>query len=62
MRGLIAILLGFYNGRTPAEIMAFDAKLALARLGLPKALSRQRANGLAAMVERIRSDAAAPPL
>ena len=60
VRGLIAILLGFYNGRTPAEIMAFDAKLALARLGLPKALSRQRANGLAAMVDRIRADAAAP--
>ena len=60
VRGLIAILLGFYNGRTPAEIMAFDAPLALARLGLKKALSRQRANGLASMVERIRAETLAP--
>jgi cysteine desulfuration protein SufE len=60
VRGLVAILLDFYNGRTPAEIVRFDAPLAFARLGLKKALSRQRANGLASMVERIRADAIAP--
>ncbi len=60
VRGLIAILLNFYNDRTRAEIVAFDAPLAFARLGLKKALSRQRANGLASMVERIRADAVAP--
>ena len=60
VRGLIAILLDFYNDRTPAEIVRFDAPLAFARLGLKKALSRQRANGLASMVERIRADAMAP--
>jgi cysteine desulfuration protein SufE len=60
VRGLIAILLNFYNGRTRAEIVMFDAPLAFARLGLKKALSRQRANGLASMVERIRADAVAP--
>ena len=60
VRGLIAILLSLYNGRTPAEIIRFDAPLAFARLGLKKALSRQRANGLASMVERIRADAVAP--
>jgi len=60
VRGLIAILLNFYNGRTPAEVIAFDAPLALARLGLRKHLSRQRANGLASMVERIRADTVAP--
>jgi cysteine desulfuration protein SufE len=60
VRGLIAILLDFYNGRTPAEIVMFDAPLAFARLGLKKSLSRQRANGLASMVERIRADAVAP--
>ena len=61
VRGLIAILLDFYSGRTPAEIVTFDAPMAFARLGLKKALSRQRANGLASMVERIRADAVAPP-
>ncbi len=59
VRGLIAILTGLYSGRTAAEILAFDAKDAFARLGLTGALSRQRSNGLFSMVERIRGDAAA---
>lgn len=59
VRGLIAILIRLYSGRTPAEIGAFDAKAALRRLGLEGALSSQRSNGLNAMVERIRRDAAA---
>lgn len=58
VRGLIAILMRLYSGRTPAEILAFDAKAGLTRLGLEGALSTQRSNGLAAMVERIRRDAA----
>ena len=59
VRGLIAILLSFYSGRTPAEILAFDARAAFERLGLTGALSRQRSNGLFSMVERIRHDAEA---
>jgi cysteine desulfuration protein SufE len=59
VRGLIAILLRLYSGRTPAEILAFDAKAGLTGLGLPGALSMQRSNGLFSMVERIRRDAAA---
>ncbi|WP_158912937.1 SufE family protein [Caulobacter sp. S45] len=60
VRGLIAILLRLYSGRTKAEISAFDVKAALKRLGLDSMLSAQRSNGLASMVERIRRDAAAP--
>jgi cysteine desulfuration protein SufE len=59
VRGLIAILLRLYSDRTPAEILAFDAHAAIARLGLAGALSAQRSNGLAAMVERIRREARA---
>ena len=59
VRGLIAILLKLYSGRTPADILAFDAKAGMARLGLAGALSAQRSNGLYSMVERIRRDAAA---
>jgi cysteine desulfuration protein SufE len=59
VRGLIAILLRLYSGRAPAEILAFDAKAAFERLGLTGALSAQRSNGLFAMTERIRRDAAA---
>jgi cysteine desulfuration protein SufE len=58
VRGLIAVLLKLYSGRTPQEILAFDAKAAFDRLGLEGALSTQRANGLFSMVERIRRDAA----
>jgi cysteine desulfuration protein SufE len=58
VRGLIAILLRLYSGRNAVDILAFDAQAALARLGLTEALSRQRSNGLASMVERIRRDAA----
>jgi cysteine desulfuration protein SufE len=57
VRGLIAILLRLYSGRTPGEILAFDAKAAFDRLGLAGALSAQRSNGLASMVTRIRRDA-----
>ena len=59
VRGLIAILLRLYSDRTPAEILAFDARAGLDRLGLTGALSTQRSNGLKAMVERIRRDAEA---
>lgn len=59
VRGLIAVLLRLYSGRAPAEILAFDAKAAFESLGLAGALSSQRSNGLASMVERIRRDAAA---
>ena len=57
VRGLIAILLRLYSGRSPAQISAFDANAALAKLGLSGALSAQRSNGLASMVARIRRDA-----
>ncbi len=58
-KGNIALLLKLYSGREPAEILAFDARAALDRLGLPSALTRQRANGLNSMVGRIREAAAA---
>ena len=58
VRGLIAILLRLFSHQPPAAILAFDAKAAMARLGLSGALSAQRSNGLFSMVERIRRDAA----
>lgn len=58
VRGLVAVMLRLYSGRTPEEILAFDAREAVSRLGLSEALTSQRANGLAAMVRRIQDDAA----
>lgn len=59
-KGNIALLLRLYSNRTPTEILAFDARTALDRLGLPQALTRQRANGLNSMVGRIRETALLP--
>ena len=56
-KGNIALLLRLYSGRTPEEILGFDAKAALERLGLPSALTVQRANGLNNMVGLIRQAA-----
>jgi cysteine desulfuration protein SufE len=59
VRGLIAILLRLYSGRTPEEILSVDARAAFDGLGLIGALSAQRSNGLFSMVERVRRDAEA---
>ncbi len=59
VRGLIAVLLALYSGRTAREILATDEKAVLARLGLNDHLTPQRSNGLASMVARIKSDARA---
>ena len=57
VRGLIAILLALYSGRTAREIVTTDAEAAFARLGLREHLTSQRSNGLSSMVQRIRADA-----
>ncbi|SDY02854.1 SufE family protein [Citreimonas salinaria] len=58
VRGLIAVLLRLYDGLPVSEVPRVDARAELARLGLTEALSAQRSNGLRAMIERIRTEAA----
>jgi cysteine desulfuration protein SufE len=57
VRGLIAILLTLYSGRTPREILDTDALAVFDELGFREHLTPQRSNGLRSMVERIRADA-----
>jgi len=57
VRGLVAILLSIYGGRTPREVLDTDARAIFAELGLSDHLTAQRSNGLNSMVERIRADA-----
>lgn len=59
VKGLIAIVLEIYSGKTAEEILETDALSTMAELGLDTHLSPTRKNGLSAMVQRIRSDAAA---
>jgi cysteine desulfuration protein SufE len=57
VRGLIAILLTLYSGRTPQQILDTDAIAVFDEFGFRDHLTPQRSNGLRAMVERIRADA-----
>lgn len=59
VRGLIAILLALYSGKSAREILAIDALALFDSIGLRENLTPQRSNGLRSMVERIRSEAKA---
>ena len=52
-KGIISLLVGVYSGATPAEIAADDFGF-LQEIGLKENLSPTRANGLVAMVERMK--------
>ena len=54
VKGLVALMLMIYSGKTASEILAIDAKAILGQLDLSAHLSPMRANGLFSMVERIR--------
>jgi cysteine desulfuration protein SufE len=57
VRGLVAILLTLYSGKTAKEILTTDALAIFDEFGFREHLTPQRSNGLRAMVERIKSDA-----
>ena len=59
VKGLIAIAFMIYSGKPASRILATDAGEVLGKLGLPGHLTQQRSNGFAAMIQRIKSDAAA---
>ena len=58
VRGLIAIVLAAFDGRTPDAILAYDIDKLFQELDLMRHLSPTRGNGLAALVRRIRDIAA----
>ncbi len=59
VKGLAAMVLAAYNGKTPAAILAFDIEALFAKLDLLRHLSQTRGNGLRAMVQRIQETARA---
>ena len=59
VRGLIALAVALFSDRAPEQILAIDALGAFRTLGLEQHLTPQRSNGVRAMIERIRADAAA---
>ena len=58
VKGLVALVLAIFEGKTADEVMGTDARAILAKLGLESNLSQQRSNGLNAMIDRIREEAA----
>jgi cysteine desulfuration protein SufE len=58
VRGLIAIAIALYSDETPKRILETDALATFRALGLEQHLTPQRSNGVRAMIERIRKDAA----
>lgn len=55
--GLISLLVRLFSNATPSEIRAFDAASYLDKIGVTGALSAQRSNGLASMLQRIHETA-----
>jgi cysteine desulfuration protein SufE len=56
VRGLVALVCTIYTGKNAAEAAALDPTAIFQRIGLAEHLSTQRANGLRAMVARVRSE------
>jgi cysteine desulfuration protein SufE len=59
VKGLIAVVFLMFKGLSLAEIVAYDAQAAFAKLGLTEHLTPQRSNGVASMIRRIKADALA---
>ena len=57
VKGLVAIVLELYSGRSPEAIQSLEAEPILQKLGLAEHLSPQRSNGLRAMIGRIKAEA-----
>jgi cysteine desulfuration protein SufE len=57
VRGLIALIIALYSGKTAPRILATDAQNLFQTLGLSAHLTPQRSNGVRSMVERIKADA-----
>jgi cysteine desulfuration protein SufE len=54
VKGLLVLLLAFYHGKSPDEVVTADVESYLKKLGLDQHLSPQRRNGLFSMVKRLR--------
>ena len=57
VKGLVALVIAMFDGRTINEIAAFDAQAFFGEIGLRDHLTAQRSNGLASMVARIKAEA-----
>jgi cysteine desulfuration protein SufE len=57
--GLVGVIVYLFSDQKPADILTFDAPAFFKEIGVADALTPQRSNGLASMLQRIRAIAAA---
>jgi len=55
--GLIALLIRLFSGQKADDVLRFNANTFLEEIGVSGALTAQRSNGLASMLDRIKADA-----
>ncbi len=53
VKGLVALMVLIFNGKSAGDILATDARAIMTELGLSEHLSPMRTNGLFSMIERI---------
>jgi cysteine desulfuration protein SufE len=58
VRGLVAVLLMPFQGKSPEDVLATDPYPFIRRLGLDAALSAKRQAGMQAFIERVKAIAA----
>lgn len=59
VKGLVAVMLAIFSGRSAREILTLDPEPIFTQISLRDHITPQRANGVNAMIDRIRADARA---
>lgn len=59
VKGLVAVMLAIFSGHTAKEILTLDPEPIFTAISLRDHITPQRANGVNAMIDRIRADARA---
>ncbi len=58
VKGLVALMIALFSGKSAREVIALDAEEALAKIDLKDHITPQRSNGVAAMMTKIKTIAA----
>ena len=58
VKGLVALMVALFSGRTRPEIAALDPEARLAEIDLQDHITPQRSNGVASMIRRLKAEGA----
>ena len=59
VKGLVALMIALFGGRTRAEVAALDPEARLAEIALQEHITPQRSNGVASMIRRLKAEGVA---